>query len=199
MRRLWQEYGRPGRGLPERFIEREIEALLGESVEDYFARYIYGTEELPLAEWFADFGVGLRLRPAASLEDTGGHVEQPAKEARGQAVLGARLRERDGWVRVEQVFAGGAAARAGVTPGDLLVAIDGERCTLSNVDELLRRHALEGEAKLTLFRRDLLREVILPVLAAPRDTVDLYWLADQHLDERVCRRRDRWLASVRGV
>lgn len=199
MRRLWQEYGRPGRGLPERFIEREIEALLGESVEDYFARYIYGTEELPLAEWFADFGVGLQLRPAASLEDAGGHVEQPAKEPRGQAVFGARLRERDGWVRVEQVFAGGAAARAGVTPGDLLVAIDGERCTLSNVDELLRRHALEGEAKLTLFRRDLLREVILPVLAAPRDTVDLYWLADQHLDERVCRRRDRWLASVRGV
>jgi len=196
---LWQVYGRTGRGLPERFIEREIETLLGVSVEDYFTRYIYGTEELPLAEWFADFGVGLQLRPAAALDDTGGYVEQPVKEVSAQAVFGARLRERDGWVCVEQVFAGGAAARAGVTPGDLLVAIDGERCTLSNLDELLRRHALEDEARLTLFRRDLLREVSLPVLAAPRDTVDLYWLGEQHLDARVRRRRERWLASVRGA
>ena len=199
MRRLWQEYGRPGRGLPERFIEREIETLLGESVEDYFTRYIYGTEELPLTDWFSDFGVGLQVRPAVSMEDTGGYVEQSAKEDRAQAAFGARLRDHDGWVRVEQVFTGSAAARAGVSPGDLLVAIDGERCILSNVDELLRRHVLESEVKLTLFRRDLLREVVLPVLAAPWDTVDLYWLADRQLEETVRRRRERWLASVRGV
>ena len=130
MRRLWQEYGRPGRGLPERFIEREIETLLGESVEDYFTRYIYGTEELPLTDWFSDFGVGLQVRPAVSMEDTGGYVEQSAKEDRAQAAFGARLRDHDGWVRVEQVFTGSAAARAGVSPGDLLVASMVNACLL---------------------------------------------------------------------
>ncbi len=198
MRHLWHQYGRPGRGLPERFVEREVAELLGEPVDEFFACYVYGTEELPLADWFGDFGVGMQRRAADRLDDAGGYIERPEEGACAKAILGARLRGQDGWVRVEQVFSGGAAAIAGITPGDLLAAIDGERCTLENLDELLRRYPLGGRVQVTLFRRDLLRQVSLPVLAAPRDTVDLYWLDDQVLDVATRARRESWLASVRA-
>ncbi len=199
MRRLWQHYGRPGKGLPERYIERELEALLGESQEDFFDEYIYGTTELPLADWFAAFGVALVLRPADSLQDMGKfRSDFPIEPAQARPVLGARLSEQAQLVRVDQVFTGGAAQRAGVSPGDLLVALDGERCTPANVNELLRRRPVGDQAELSLFRRDRLRTVALPVMAAPQDTVDLCWLPDEGLSEPVKQRRARWLASVRG-
>ena len=197
MRALWRDYGRTGRGLPERFVERELETLLGESVQDFFDAFIYGTEELPLAQWFADFGVGLALRPGASLEDTGGFRDAPPEPPPPRPSLGARLSERDGLARVDQVFHGGAAERAGLAPGDLLVAIDGERCTADTVAALLARQPLEGSVLATFFRRDRLRQARLPVLPAPRDTVDLYWMSDEDLSPVVRRRREAWLASVR--
>lgn len=199
MRHLWQHYGRPGKGLPERYIERELEMLLGGSQDDFFEEYVYGTTELPLADWFAAFGVALVLRSADSLDDMGRYREDfPIETPRARPVIGARLSEQGQWVRVDQVFAGGAAQRAGVSPGDLLVALDGERCTLSNVSELLRRRPVGDRVELSLFRRDRLRTVALPIMAAPRDTVDLCWLPDEGLSEAVKRRRARWLASVRG-
>ncbi|RMG37406.1 MAG: PDZ domain-containing protein, partial [Gammaproteobacteria bacterium] len=196
MRRLWQRYGLAGVGIPERRIEREVEDLLGESADDFFSDYIYGTTELPLADWFAAFGVALVLRPADSLDDLGGYRKDfPIDRPAALPSLGARLSEQGGMVRVEQVFSGGAAQCAGVSPGDLLVAIDGERCTGANLTQLLRRRRVGEEAVLTFFRRDRLRTVELPMLAAPHDTVDLCWLPDEGLSDRVKQRRARWLAS----
>jgi len=197
MRRLWQHFGARGRGIPERGIEVEMTALLGNPVHDFFERFIYGVEELPLAEWFADFGVGLRRRPGNSLQDTGGFVQSPGEAKAPVPSLGARVSNRDGLVRVDQVLRDSAAERAGLTPGDLLLAVNGERCTLDTLDSLLARYPSGESVSLSLFRRDLLREVNLAVEAGGEDTVDLYWLPQENLSERVARRKAAWLASGR--
>ncbi len=216
MRHVWTRYGRTGRGVPERAYEGELATLLLEHgvahcdglvgdhsraedvVAEFFRRYIYGVEELPLADWLADFGVGLVLRRAGADDDQGGFRAPSAGEAEPRPQLGARLGARDGMARVEQVYAGSAAERAGLTPGDLLLAVEGERCRRENITELMARHPLGSQVRLSLFRRDRLREVMLPVDAGPRDTVDLYWLDEAGLAPGVRQRREAWLASSRG-
>lgn len=195
MRRLWQRYGATQLGVPERGIEKEVADLIGQPANEFFDRYIYGVEELPLADWYAAYGVGIHLRAANSLQDQGGYVAEVTTEPVVTVSLGARTSSLDGMVRVDQVFAGGAAEQAGITPRDLLVAINGERCTQDNLQELLSRSPLGGQAQVAVFRRDRLKNVVLPILAAPADTVDLYWLDESSLTDSVVQRRERWLGS----
>ena len=77
MRELWNRFGRTDAGVPERAIEGIVAELVGQSFDDFFARYVYGTEELPLAEWFAAVGIGYRLR-AARTYSMGGQRRLPA-------------------------------------------------------------------------------------------------------------------------
>jgi S1-C subfamily serine protease len=70
-------------------------------------------------------------------------------------------------VRVESLEAGGAAERAGVEPGDVIIGYDGEE--VAGVDELHRLLSEEriGKAtKITLLRRA--QKLELPIQAAER-------------------------------
>jgi len=197
MRLLWRKYGQPGQGVPERAIEQELAELLGSPVDRFFADYVYGTEELPLEAWFAGFGVGMRRRSAKDAADQGGFGATPQEPATTPAVLLATTEEQAGVLRLTRVLAGGAAQQAGLCPGDQLLAIDGERCTEANLFELLRRKPLGEAVELSYFRRDRLQQVLLPLLPAPPDTCDLYWLDEAQLAPAVRARRESWLRSAR--
>jgi predicted metalloprotease with PDZ domain len=196
MRLLWRKYGQTGQGVPERAIERELAALLDTPVERFFADYVYGTEELPLEAWFAGFGVGMRRRSARDAADQGGFSATLGDPAEAGAVLLAATEEQAGILRLTRVLAGGAAQQAGLCPGDQLLAIDGERCTEANLAELLRRKPLGESVELTYFRRDRLQQGLLPLVPAPPDTCDLYWLEDAQLEPTVQARRENWLRSA---
>ncbi|MGB7481142.1 MAG: PDZ domain-containing protein, partial [Burkholderiaceae bacterium] len=56
--------------------------------------------------------------------------------------------------RLASVYEGGAAHRAGLSGGDLLVALDGLRVTASNLETLLARYRGGDRATLHAFRRD---------------------------------------------
>jgi len=195
MRLLWQRYGETGVGVPERHVERIAAELLGESLEGFFAAYVYGTEELPLAVWFGKLGVGFRARPSGGAEEQGGYrVEAPADDP--PPSLGARLEDQPEGLRLTQVLAGGAAQVAGLSVGDLLVAVDGERANAKNISDLIRR--LEGTAtEVHFFRRDRLMVSMLESRPGPPDTCDLWLLPDAELDPQVRERRAAWLKSNR--
>jgi predicted metalloprotease with PDZ domain len=196
MRLLWRRYGQTGQGVPERAIERELAELLGAPVERFFAAYVYGTEELPLEAWLAGFGVGMRRRSAKDAADQGGFSTTPGDPVEAGAVLLATTEEQAGILRLTRVLAGGAAQQAGLCPGDQLLAIDGERCTEANLPELLGRKPLGESVEITYFRRDRLQQGLLPLLPAPPDTCDLYWLEDVQLEPIVQARRETWLRSA---
>ena len=71
------------------------------------------------------------------------------------------------------MFADGPAQRAGLAPGDVLVAIDGLRATAANVDALLRRRADLDTVPVHAFRNGLLIEGVLPVAPSAPDTAVL--------------------------
>jgi len=198
MRALWQRHGVNDTGVPERGIEKLAAELLAESVDDFFQAYVYGTEELPLQQWLGDFGVGLRLRGAVNADDMGAAVEADKQPERASNSLGARTSAADGWLKIDQVLQDGPAMLAGLAAGDLLVALDGERCTAANLAELLNRPLPGQEIEVVYFRRDRLQHTLVTVRAAEADTCDLYLIEEAQLDTATLNRRRDWLSSVRG-
>src|SRR5690606_10086354 len=72
VRELWRRYGATGTGVPEDGFERLAEEVSGLDLGAFFDRAIRGTEDLPLGELLADFGIALELRPSLGPDDRGG-------------------------------------------------------------------------------------------------------------------------------
>ncbi len=198
MRRLWRTYGKSNMGVPERAIEREIEGLTGISAEPFFNDYVYGKAELPLAEWFAEFGVGLRRRGAKNAEDLGGFTSGLTEPQTPANALQAVVAAKDGLLSIVSVTNGGSAQLAGLAAGDLLVAIDGERCTQANLAQLLNRKAPGGVVEFSYFRRDLLKQAQLILTPDEANSCDMYWLEEAKLSAKVLARKAAWLSSSQG-
>lgn len=196
MRLLWKRFGKTGAGVPEGGIEREAASLLGESLDDFFTHYVYGTAELPLEAWFRTLGIGYRARAAANTDDLGG-FRTPLESGDVAPALGAKFEVQPVGLRLTQVLAGGAAQAAGLAPGDLLLALDAERVTAANLGDLLRR--ADGQTvRAHYFRRDRLTESLLPIREASDDTCDLWLLPEDVVGERVLARRTAWLRASRA-
>jgi predicted metalloprotease with PDZ domain len=74
----------------------------------------------------------------------------------GKPSLGARVRGGADCT-LTAVHDGGAAQKAGLSAGDVLIAIDGLRVTGANLDTLLGRYLPGAKVEIHAFRRDELR------------------------------------------
>lgn len=146
---LWNEYGRADRGLEEGEFVEVVRRATGESIDEFQRRFIAGTEEVDV-DAFARLA-GLSFGPAPKKTDP---------EEDGEAgFLGIDFRVRDGFVRVGSVRDGGPARRAGVSPGDEIVALDGVKVVASEFEQTLKRFPPGSEVELALFRRGWLTKV----------------------------------------
>jgi predicted metalloprotease with PDZ domain len=168
---------------------------LGESQASFFDDYVYGTSEMPLQDWCAAFGIGMRLRPAAGPDDLGGYVEQASTDTPNRPYLGGRFAQSDASLRLTHVLTGSPLAAAGLAPGDEIVAIDGEKVLTGNWQDILRR-AEAGAVEAHYFRRGRLCSTSLPIQQAPDDTCELWWLDDAQLPPAVKARRSAWLETA---
>jgi predicted metalloprotease with PDZ domain len=192
MRALWRRYGQAGVGVPEDGVEKIAHEISGCDLTGFFARYVYGTEDLPLGELLCEFGVTLNLRAADNQSDKGGSANKgAAASSAGKAWLGARLASGSE-ARITQVYDGGAAQHAGLAAGDIIVAAGGLRVT-NDLETHLARRALGSTIAIHAFRRDELMVFDLPLLAAPADTC---WLTlDDNANGDAIARRMRWLET----
>jgi len=198
LRALWERHGAAGRGLVEGEIEVLAAELCGRDLGDFFARHVYGTDELPLDDWCAALGIGLRRRPAKDDRDEGGALAAPptGPVLPPRAGLGVRSRRAPDGVALVNVFDDGPAQRAGLSAGDLIVAIDGVRATADNLQQLLTRVPAGRHAVVHAFRRDELLTFDLVPEPAPADTADLWLLPDADLTAPQRARRERWLGGA---
>jgi len=191
MRGLWQRAGGAGSGAAgaagaactgdRPITEQDIAAVLakvaGRPLADELRDWVHGTDELPLADLLQ--AAGVQLRPERS-----GFA----------AALGLRLSEGPvSGVQVKSVLDGGAAALAGVSAGDELLAVDGWR--IRRLDEALSWVARDQAFDVLLVRDQRVMTLRLrPDMAAPlADTVSL------HLQDKpgraVASRRRAWLGA----
>src|SRR5690606_5980746 len=191
VRELWRRYGSTGIGVPEDGFEKLAEEVSGLRLGEFFARAIRGTEDLPLAELLAEFGVALELRAQTGPEDRGG--TPPPSDGQTPLTLGAAFRARPEGLELTAVLDGGPAQRAGLAPGDVLIALDRLKVNDRNLRRRLTRFEDGERVTATAFRGDELLEVGLVLAAAPKDTCWLRVVDDADDAARV--RRDAWLGG----
>ncbi len=144
MRALWQRYGRDfyasaARGVTEAEVEALFDEVSGLKLKPLFKRYVRGTDDLPLARLYAPFG-----------------VKQVDERKSAKPSLDASAGRDGGDCKLTQVHEGGAAHRAGLSAGDVLVAVDGLRVSANpvNLEALLGRYRVGDTVELHAFRRD---------------------------------------------
>jgi predicted metalloprotease with PDZ domain len=197
MRTLWSRHGAPGRGLEDGDVEALAAELCGSDLAGFFARYVRGTDELPLADWCDALGLGLRLRAAKDERDEGGSwPDQPAEAAPARPSLGVRTRRAADGVALANVFEGGAAQRAGLSAGDLVVAVGGLRASADSLPQLLARVQPGDGVTVHAFRRDELLAFEVRPEPAPADTCDLWPLPPSAATPAQLARRERWLSRA---
>ncbi|MFQ5634092.1 MAG: M61 family metallopeptidase [Gammaproteobacteria bacterium] len=192
MRSLWENYGADGaHGLPEDGFELLAAEVSGLQLGDFFRQSLRSTVDPPVGILLAQFGVRLNMRAMESGSDRGGKAGR--RENRPRPWLGFRTRSVDGRLLIRQVLHDGAAARAGVSANDELVALNGERVTVKNWNDLIDRLAVNDTVALTVFRRDELRRFEVDATMPPRDTC--YLTIEPDADPAAVGRRRAWLGE----
>ncbi len=188
MLQLWRRHGETGVGVAEDGLCALASSLAGRELGDFFARYVDGTEDPPLAELLRDFGITLNLRAANGATDRGGN---PAPGQKSKRWLGAKLGTE---LRLRHVFSGGPAESGGLAAGDTLVAVDGVRASPAGLDALLERKPAGAAVSVHYFRRDELMRTDVILASAPLDTA---WLAlDESAPPDALARRAAWLGTA---
>jgi predicted metalloprotease with PDZ domain len=189
MRVAWERWGKTSEGMPENGFERLCAEVSGLDIGDFIDAAARGTGELPLESLLSSHGIAYQLRRSAGGKDKGGKA---AKDAQLPNVwLGADLGNRDGRTVFTVVHNGGPAERAGISPGDEIVALDGLRINLAGAEVRTRRYKPGDRSEVTVFRGDQLKNLRLRWEEAPVDTC--YLVADADADETAISRRACWL------
>jgi len=190
MRELWRRYGARGIGVPEDGFEQLAAEVGGVDLARFFDGAIRGTEDPPMATLLAEFGVSLELRAAGGADDRGGTLRAQNGEL---LALGVACREREHGLELTSVLDGGPAQRAGLSPGDVLIAVDRLRVTERNLRRRLARFESGERVTASVFRGDELLEVGLVLKPAPLDTC--YLVAQEQATAEALRRRQAWLGE----
>jgi predicted metalloprotease with PDZ domain len=181
--RMWREYGPGLPGYPED-MRPVFEQAAGRDLGDFFARYIRGCEDPDLPGALAS--VGLQLAP-------GWEGVKPDEGGRPPVWLGVTL--QSGGRGVSCVLDGGPAARAGVSPGDEIIAVN--RYQVNSEADLRQRlvgRAAGQRIELALFRRGRLEEVEVQLEQAPPTRYEVVGSADAGPAER--RLFTQWLDAA---
>ena len=132
MRKLY-ENAQKGIQVHERTIVELCNELTGDNWIEQINHLINTTDELPLDQLFPEFGLSYSLKNDKSLP------------------LGLKLVEKPEGVLVQSARRDGAAAQAGLSAHDVIIAIDGLKATAKLVEKYAKQ---EGIYSILAFRRD---------------------------------------------
>jgi len=173
---LWQSWLDTQSGLSETEPQERVAVLLGQDVSEFFDSALYATDELPLKSSLGYLGVELTWAARRSEDDMGGlkkpHTSDGASVP-ARRWIGANMVDAPGGVRLTQVINGSPAERAGLSAGDIVVALGGFSVTKSEVENLLHRFSQETELRAHFFRLGQLSECLVSMESAPQDTAVL--------------------------
>jgi predicted metalloprotease with PDZ domain len=150
MRYLYTEFFKKDRNYTPADFQKTAELMAGSSLEEFFARYVRGKDEL-------DYNAALA---AAGLTLDRGVVMEGGKPVQ-RAVLGAELEQDQDRLMVRSVRAGSAAYEQGLNAGDQIVALDNVRVTRDFLIARLAEKKPGDLINLTIFRFDDLSTLLI--------------------------------------
>jgi predicted metalloprotease with PDZ domain len=150
MRALYTDFFKKNRNYTPSDFQKAAETAAGGSLEQFFAKYVRGKDELDYNA--ALEAVGLRLETGA-LGGDGKPVQR--------VYLGADLRQDQDRVMVTRVYTGSAAYDQGLNTGDQIVALDNTRVTLNFFNARIAEKKPGDLINLTIFRFDQLSTLLI--------------------------------------
>jgi predicted metalloprotease with PDZ domain len=185
MRILYTDFFKKNRNYTPADFQRVCETAAGNSLEDFFARYVRGVDELPYNQVLAAAGLEIQqaLAPIEQINNAGDIIRS--------AYLGAELEDSGEFVSVKNVRAGSPAYEQGLNAKDLIIAIDGERANTKRILALLSAKRPSDMVRLTLFRNDDVRT--LDIKLGGRIAADYEIVALPHVSEQQRRIYNSWL------
>ena len=161
MRKLY-ENAQKGIQVHERTIVELCNELTGDNWIEQINHLINTTDELPLDQLFPEFGLSYSLKNDKSLP------------------LGLKLVDKPEGVLVQSARRDGAAAQAGLSAHDVIIAIDGLKATVKLIEKYAKQ---EGIYSILAFRRDELMSFDVKAAGSELTEVELK-VEDQAKAER---------------
>ncbi|OKH12345.1 M61 family metallopeptidase [[Limnothrix rosea] IAM M-220] len=151
MQRMWQEFGKDEIGFTPKQVETVIAEVAGCDLTDFFNRYLYSTEELPLEKSLESFGLILK----------------PIYDDKKIPYFGAEIKDENNRTLVKSIESGSPCHIAGIDPGDEILAIADYRVNAEQVSKRLQNYHAGDTISITLFQQDQLKTLAV-TLAEPQ-------------------------------
>ncbi len=154
MRYLYTEFFLKGRNYSPADFQKACELMAGASLEDFFARYVRGRDDLGAVYNRTLAGAGLQVEQAGvaiGLTDD--------RPVRLKGFLGADLEDKpDGdFIVIKNVRAGSPAYEQGLNAKDKVIALDGARVDKDTFEALIAAKRPGTTVRITVFRFDDVR------------------------------------------
>ena len=163
---LWQKWQTDQQGLTETEWETFAQQVTGLPLTTLFDQLLRSTEPLPLASLLAKQGVELCLS-ADDKKDSIAETSSPGNKP-DLGVQGANTAE--GYV-LKHVFNDGAAQKAGLSAGDILLALDQNR--IYDLAKQLEYYSVADTVTIHFFRRSQLHALSVTLQTKPQHTCRL--------------------------
>ncbi len=141
MVQMWQQFGIEEIGFTSAQLKQVIESVANTDLTDFFNLYIGGTEELPYNDYLQPFGLEI------------------IEKNDNIPYLGINCQGENGKEIIKFVSHNSPAQKAGISPGDEILAIDGLRVTSSQLNDRLKDYQDGAEIEISIFHQDQLRTV----------------------------------------
>jgi predicted metalloprotease with PDZ domain len=139
MRQMYSEFGKNGRKYSLEQVIRVANSIARTDKKDFFEKYVDGTGELPLEEYFGYMGLGLRKRIIEALPDRDYVIHQMLR------IMSLRQTQNTLLIRRSQ--------DAGYQDDDLLTAIDGTPVgSFRDIQTVAKRLKPGGKIEIALLR-----------------------------------------------
>jgi predicted metalloprotease with PDZ domain len=150
MRYLFAEFFKKNRNYTPADFQKACELMAGSSLEEFFKKYVHGTDELDYDA--ALEAAGLRL-------DTSGPISPRAPIDRN--FFGADVVWENERLMVSRVYAGSPAYEQGLNAGDQIVALDNMRVTREFFNARMAEKKAADLINFTIFRFDDLSTLLI--------------------------------------
>jgi len=163
MRALWNRHGKKNIGLEEDGFAALVRDVTGVSIQRFLNAYVEGTQDPPLEQLLTQAGIHWQAKKPDALS------------------LGAKTSVEHGLVKLTQVLDDGAAQRAGLSAGDVLVALDDLKATPDALAQLLARKRVGDKVEVLAYRRDELQRFVLTLRRDSEPNIKLEFDQKRHL------------------
>jgi len=122
------------RGFTEYEFQEELTRFLDQNMDEFFKKYVYGTELAPLKEVFAKVGIDVADISTETLS------------------FGANVQSSGNTLTVKQVRAGSAAEQAGLSVNDEIIAVNGYRVDQADFESFIGSLSASDQGELLISR-----------------------------------------------